>query len=51
MRKRVVPFLLLLLVSLFVMVPLAAAEVTVTDYVGRTVTVPEPKLLKKVYVN
>lgn len=50
MRKRVVLFLLLSLVSLFVVVPLTAAEVTVTDSVGRTVTVPEPKLLKKVYV-
>ena len=42
----------LLLVLMLVMAPLAAAAagVSVTDSVGRTVTVPEPEHLKKVYV-
>ena len=41
----------LLLVLMFVLAPLtAAAGVTVTDSVGRTVTVPEPEHLQKVYV-
>ena len=41
----------LLLVLMLVMAPLAAAAgVRVTDSVGRTVTVPEPEHLKKVYV-
>ena len=49
----------LLLVLMLVMAPLAtaaevgapvAAGVSVTDSVGRTVTVPEPEHLKKVYV-
>lgn len=42
----------LLLVLMLVMAPLAAAAagVSVTDSVGRTVTVPEPEQLQKVYV-
>ena len=42
----------LLLVLMLVMAPLAAAVagVSVTDSVGRTVTVPEPEQLQKVYV-